>query len=204
MIIDGKTHKLSFASTSRYANLLRIIKVECLQMFLLLRVQAIINTLLAKAKGKCMRFTLSARNFLHIRGHTTMHWLHGVRLWISNKYAALPIRVRILLTNTTVISLGRVSMIGRRECETYIRSSDLEPFPYHLPMPGYQQTEVLRCQRCHGRRSSSYHRGYREDPGAHPPIGICSRRNTKCAAVKANLESSRAPHHFWIHELPVD
>jgi hypothetical protein len=133
-----------------------------------------------------------------------MHWLHGVRLWISKKYVELPIQVKILLTNIMFISLGHVSMIGRRECKTYVRSPDLEPFPHHFPIPVYQQIEVLRCQRCHGRRSSSYHRGYREDPANNPPIGICSRKNTKCAAAKADLEFSRAPHHFRIHELPVN
>ncbi|CRL30222.1 unnamed protein product [Penicillium camemberti] len=76
--------------------------------------------------------------------------------------------------------------------------------PYHFPTPVYQQIEVLRCQRCRGRRSSSYHRGYREDLATHPPIGICSRRNTKCAAAKADLEFSRALHHFQVYELPVN
>lgn len=57
------------------------------------------------------------------------------------------------------------------------------------------QIGFLRCQLCHGRRSSSYQNNNSE--------GIYSRRRTKCAANKARL---RASHMMLpvIHELPAD
>ena len=65
------------------------------------------------------------------------------------------------------------------------------------------QIGFLRCQLCHGRRSSLYHKNNSEDPEAFPPEGIYSRRRTKCAANKARLQAS---HRMLpvIHELPAD
>lgn len=60
----------------------------------------------------------------------------------------------------------------------------------------------LQCERCHGRRSISYHREHSRDPVAFPAVGICSRRKTRCAAAKARLKTSKDLP--MIHELPAD
>lgn len=61
-----------------------------------------------------------------------------------------------------------------------------------------QTTEILRCIRCHGRRSRAYHWEHWQDPVLHPAAGICSRKRTKCAEVQA-----RSDHHLGVHELPA-
>jgi hypothetical protein len=42
----------------------------------------------------------------------------------------------------------------------------------------------LRCQRCCGTRSRTYHCRHCRDPIAYPAIGVCSRRRTGCANAK--------------------
>ena len=46
----------------------------------------------------------------------------------------------------------------------------------------------LRCDRCHGRRSTSYHCRHREAPVQSPAHGICSRRRTGCAGARKALQ----------------
>lgn len=72
----------------------------------------------------------------------------------------------------------------------------------NFPSPG-PQTPVLRCQLCHGRRSSFYHSNHSSDPMNFPPEEICSRRRTRCAVNKAKLQASRGMLAV-IHELPAD
>lgn len=59
----------------------------------------------------------------------------------------------------------------------------------------------LRCERCNGRRSPAYHRRQYMDPATYPSVGICSRRQTCCAAAKAAIQpdDNRQP----ISELPA-
>lgn len=68
------------------------------------------------------------------------------------------------------------------------------------------ETGTLRCQLCHGRRSSSYHINYHINhlryPSMFPQEGICSRRRTGCAAIKARLQASHALP--VIYELAAD
>ncbi|KAF9890710.1 hypothetical protein FE257_005576 [Aspergillus nanangensis] len=44
--------------------------------------------------------------------------------------------------------------------------------------------EKLKCERCEGHRSPSYHRKHREDAVQHPAHGICARRRTGCARAR--------------------
>ncbi|OJJ51994.1 hypothetical protein ASPSYDRAFT_724134 [Aspergillus sydowii CBS 593.65] len=48
----------------------------------------------------------------------------------------------------------------------------------------------LRCQRCGGMRSRTYHWRQYHDPIAYPAIGVCSRRRTGCANAKMLQERS--------------
>ena len=48
----------------------------------------------------------------------------------------------------------------------------------------------LRCQRCGGMRSRTYHCRHYHDPIAYPAIGVCSRRRTGCANAKMLKERS--------------
>lgn len=48
----------------------------------------------------------------------------------------------------------------------------------------------LRCHRCGGMRSRTYHWRHYHDPIAYPAIGVCSRRRTGCANAKMLKERS--------------
>jgi hypothetical protein len=61
---------------------------------------------------------------------------------------------------------------------------------------------VLRCTRCGGRRSLSYHSRHMKDPYLHPALGICSRRRTQCAVAQRNTRSICRIR--TLHEMPVD
>ena len=74
-------------------------------------------------------------------------------------------------------------------------SHDLHPF-IKLPVG------ELRCERCYGRRSASYHHKHACDPVTYPPVGICSRRRTDCAVTKERLQSGREIPS-WVYELPA-
>ena len=66
-------------------------------------------------------------------------------------------------------------------------------------------TAPLRCKRCHGSRSSSYHHRHAQDPVANPPVGICSRHWTGCAAAKLTIQLDvDRPGTSGIHELPAN
>lgn len=57
----------------------------------------------------------------------------------------------------------------------------------HAPV---SSAALLRCQRCGGMRSRTYHWRHYHDPIAYPTIGVCSRRRTGCANAKMLKEQS--------------
>lgn len=61
----------------------------------------------------------------------------------------------------------------------------------------------LRCERCHGHRSVSYHNKHIKDPKAFPRAGICSRRRTNCAATRSRCRKFDEGLPV-IHELPAN
>lgn len=75
----------------------------------------------------------------------------------------------------------------------------------YAPINQSDEGNLLRCKRCHGSRSYSYHRNHHRDSINYPSTGICSRRRTGCAAAKErshgflNLRKNITP----IHELPA-
>jgi hypothetical protein len=50
-----------------------------------------------------------------------------------------------------------------------------------VPVSSAAPSGRLRCQRCGGVRSRTYHCRHFRDPVAYPAIGVCSRRRTGCA-----------------------
>ena len=68
--------------------------------------------------------------------------------------------------------------------------------PVSSAAPSYR----LRCQRCGGTRSRSYHCLHYHEPRAYPAMGVCSRRRTGCADTKMLKE--RSPMDRSIAELP--
>lgn len=72
------------------------------------------------------------------------------------------------------------------------------------PSPNVVSATTLRCERCRRPRSRAYHYVHLRDPLTNPSEGVCSRKRTGCAAVKAAkaamfLEEILSP----IHELPA-
>ena len=68
--------------------------------------------------------------------------------------------------------------------------------PVSSAAPSYR----LRCQRCGGTRSRTYHCLHYHDPKAYPAIEVCSRRRTGCADTKMLKERSTMDRS--IAELP--
>jgi hypothetical protein len=62
-------------------------------------------------------------------------------------------------------------------------------------------SDRLRCQRCGGRRSRSYHCRHYRDPIAYPAIGVCSRRRTGCAPTKILKEQSTVDKGTMEHSI---
>ncbi|KAL2840005.1 hypothetical protein BJX68DRAFT_258670 [Aspergillus pseudodeflectus] len=54
----------------------------------------------------------------------------------------------------------------------------------NVPVPSAAPSGRLRCKRCGGTRSRTYHCRHSRDPIAYPAIGVCSRRRTGCANTK--------------------
>jgi hypothetical protein len=61
-------------------------------------------------------------------------------------------------------------------------------------------TGVLRCIRCHRRRSKDYHWKHWHNPVLNPASGICSRKRTKCAEIRAQ---TYADNRTVVYELPA-
>lgn len=86
----------------------------------------------------------------------------------------------------------------RMECAgSIVRSADDNP-----PELG-RQIDVIRGQRCHGRRPDFYHTNHSRDPIAFPSEGICTRMRTNCAGNKAILQAYHGNLPV-IHEVPAD
>lgn len=66
--------------------------------------------------------------------------------------------------------------------------------------------KYLRCERCRGQRSPSYHSKHEQDPRKYPSIGTCSRRRTGCITAKSQFASVSAfeRNHDLVYELPAD
>ena len=60
----------------------------------------------------------------------------------------------------------------------------------NAPVSSAAPSGWLRCQRCGGMRSRTYHCRHYHDPIAYPAIGVCSRRRTGCANTKRLKEWS--------------
>jgi hypothetical protein len=58
----------------------------------------------------------------------------------------------------------------------------------NAPVSSAAPSGRLRCQRCGGTRSQTYHCRHYRDPIAYPAIGVCSRRRTSCANTKISKE----------------
>jgi hypothetical protein len=58
------------------------------------------------------------------------------------------------------------------------------------PVSSVAPSGRLRCQRCGGTRSRTYHCRHFRDPIASPAIGVCSRRRTGCASTKMKERST--------------
>ncbi|CAI7631391.1 unnamed protein product [Penicillium pancosmium] len=107
-----------------------------------------------------------------------MHWLLGTRLWFKAKAekSATPFGSRRKHTNSSSAQKPPQKEIAA------------ESDAYSSPM--LAGSSDLRCTRCHGRRSPSYHRRHLRDPGLSPAVGICKRRRTGCEAAKRKLRAA--------------
>ncbi|OJJ52288.1 hypothetical protein ASPSYDRAFT_52204, partial [Aspergillus sydowii CBS 593.65] len=81
----------------------------------------------------------------------------------------------------------------------------------NAPVSSAAPSGWLRCQRCGGMRSRTYHCRHYHDSIAYPAIGVCSRRRTGCANAKmpgerstvdsGTMERSIAELPGWGHAL---
>lgn len=125
-----------------------------------------------------------------------MHWLLGTRLWFNAKYIPICLIQRDILMDDISRVERSATPFGSRHKHTN-SSSAREPPRKELAVetdadasPILESSSELRCSRCHGRRSPSYHRRHQYDPGISPAIGICTRRRTGCAAAKRKLRAA--------------
>lgn len=125
-----------------------------------------------------------------------MHWLLGTRLWFNAKYMPICLIQReTLMDDISRVEKSATPCRSRRK-DTY-SSSVREPRRKEIAAesdadlsPILATSGDLRCTRCHGRRSLSYHRRHLRDPGLFPAVGICTRRRTECAAAKRKLRAA--------------
>ena len=138
-----------------------------------------------------------------------MHWLLGAKLWVNSRYAEA---YSVGHSGVAYAGLDRVKLSihpllpcrsDDRSTNSAKHSSAAQRVAYNRPSRSAPpKVADLQCERCHGPRSISYHYGHSRDPVAFPAVGICSRRKTKCAAVKAKLTVSGSLP--VIHELAAD
>ncbi|KAL2838683.1 hypothetical protein BJX68DRAFT_259157 [Aspergillus pseudodeflectus] len=120
-----------------------------------------------------------------------MNWRDGIWLWVLCKlgvHASLgssvpdqdgPINHRRVTYVPRVPDSG-VGLAAQSRC----RRGANAPVPLAAP------SGRLRCQRCGGTRSRTYHCRHYRDPIAYPAIGVCARRRTGCANMKMSKEQS--------------
>ena len=149
-----------------------------------------------------------------------MNWLDGTWLWVlcklgvhaslASRYAAFWTEFRALADNqpdvpsvpdqdgpihhrsVTYVSRVPDSRVGLPQSQS--RRGANAPVSSAVP------SGPLRCQRCGGMRSRTYHCRHYHDPIAYPAIGVCSRRRTGCANTKMLKERSTLDRP--IAELP--
>lgn len=138
----------------------------------------------------------SRDRWLHPLSHrnSNMNWLDGVRLWVlcklgvhaslASRYARfLEQRSEHSLTTSLTCPASRTQMAVSTTEASHTRHGSLVPGSA-CPNPGPAEalryrSRRLRCQRCGGMRSRTYHWRHYHGPIAYPAIGVCSRRRTK-------------------------
>lgn len=137
-----------------------------------------------------------------------MHWLLGAKLWVNSRYAEA---YSVGHSGVAYAGIDRVKLSihpllpcrSDNHSTNSAKHSSAQRVACNRPLRSAPpKVADLRCERCRGPRSISYHHGHSRDPVAFPAVGICSRRKTKCAAVKAKLKVLESLP--VIHELAAD
>ncbi|GKZ98233.1 hypothetical protein AnigIFM59636_002466 [Aspergillus niger] len=136
-----------------------------------------------------------------------MKWLDGIWLWVLRKLGVHVSQASSVPVQDGPINHRRATYVSQVPDSRAGSSPPLSRGGANAPVLSAAASGRLRCQRCGGTRSRTYHWRHYHDPVAYPAIGVCSRRRTGCAHMKTQKEQSTVDKGTMgrsIAELPAE
>ncbi|KAL2783621.1 hypothetical protein BJX66DRAFT_120097 [Aspergillus keveii] len=119
-----------------------------------------------------------------------MNWRDGIWLWVLCKLGVHPSLASSVPDQDGPINHQRVTYMPRVPDSRVGLPQSQSRGGANARVSSAAQSGRLRCQRCGGMRSRTYHYQHFRDPIAYPAIGVCSRCRTGCANTKMLEERS--------------